>query len=67
MTLDKAILVFAGCMTLLSLALTYFVHPMWVLLTAFVGLNLIQSAFTGFCPVVRILKRLGFKPGIAFD
>ena len=67
MTLDKAVIVFAGCMTLLSLALTYFVHPMWVLLTVFVGLNLIQSAFTGFCPVVRILKMLGFKPGIAFD
>ena len=67
MTLDKAVIVFAGCMTLLSLALTYFVHPMWVLLTVFVGLNLIQSAFTGFCPVVRVLKLLGFKPGIAFD
>lgn len=67
MTLDKAVLVFAGFMTLLSLALTYFVHPAWMLLTVFVGLNLIQSAFTGICPVVRVLKRLGFKPGAAFD
>jgi hypothetical protein len=67
MTLDRAVLVFAGSMTLLSLVLTYFVHPAWMLLTLFVGLNLIQSAFTGFCPVVRVLKTLGFKPGAAFD
>ena len=67
MTLDKAVLVFAGSMTLLSLALTYFVHPAWMLLTVFVGFNLIQSAFTGICPVVRVLKKLGFKPGAAFD
>ena len=67
MTLDKAVIAFAGCMTLLSLALTHFVHPAWVLLTVFVGLNLIQSVFTGFCPVVRILKLLGFRPGIAFE
>ena len=67
MTLDKAVFAFAGSMTLLSLVLTYFVHPARMLLTLVIGLNLIQSAFTGFCPVVRVLKLLGFKPGVAFD
>lgn len=67
MTLDKAVLVFAGFMVLLSLALTYFVHPAWMLLTVFVGVNLMQSAFTGFCPAAMAFKRFGFKPGTAFN
>ncbi len=67
MTIDKAVLAFAGIMVLLSLTLAYFVHPAWMLLTAFVGLNLLQSAFTGFCPAALVFKRLGFKPGTAFD
>jgi Inner membrane protein YgaP-like, transmembrane domain len=67
MTVDKAVLVFAGFMVLLSLALTYFVHPAWMLLTIFVGLNMIQSAFTGFCPAAMLFKTLGFKPGTAFN
>ena len=67
MTLDKAVLVFAGFMVLLSLTLTYFVHPAWMLLTVFVGVNLMQSAFTGFCPAAMVFKRLGFKPGTAFN
>ena len=66
MTLDRAVLAFAGFMVLLSLALTYFVHPAWMLLTIFVGLNLMQSAFTGFCPAAFAFKRLGIKPGNAF-
>lgn len=66
MTLDRAVLAFAGLMVLLSLALTYFVHPAWMLLTVFVGLNLLQSAFTGFCPAAMLFKRLGIKPGNAF-
>jgi hypothetical protein len=66
MTIDKAVLIFAGVMVLLSLVLTYYVHPLWMLLTIFVGLNLIQSAFTGFCPAAIVFKRLGFKPGAAF-
>ncbi|MBI1212101.1 MAG: DUF2892 domain-containing protein [Alphaproteobacteria bacterium] len=66
MTLDRAVLAFAGFMVLLSLALTYFVHPAWMLLTAFVGLNLLQSAFTGFCPAAMAFKRLGVKAGAAF-
>lgn len=66
MTIDRAILAFAGAMVLLSLALTYWVSPLFVWLTAFVGLNLLQSAFTGFCPAAKIFKKLGFKPGAAF-
>ena len=66
MTVDKAVLVFAGFMILLSLALTYYVSPWWMLLTVFVGLNLIQSAFTGFCPAAIVFKALGVKPGALF-
>lgn len=66
MTVDKAVLVFAGFMILFSLALTYYVHPLFVLLTIFVGLNLIQSAFTGMCPAAMAFKKLGLKPGALF-
>lgn len=66
MTIDKAVLAFAGFMILVSLALTHYVNPWWMLLTIFVGLNLIQSAFTGFCPAAMVLKGLGFKPGAHF-
>jgi hypothetical protein len=60
------VLAFSGVMVLLSLALAYFVHPYWIGLTIFVGLNAIQSAFSGFCPAAMAFKRLGFKPGAAF-
>lgn len=66
MTLDRVILAFAGVMVLLSLALTYFVSPNFVWLTAFVGVNLIQSAFTGFCPAAIVFRRLGIRSGCAF-
>lgn len=66
MTIDRAVLAFAGAMILLSLLLTYFVSPYWMALTAFVGLNLLQSAFTGFCPLAIVLKRLGVPSGCAF-
>lgn len=59
MTLDNAIRVLAGTFVLLSLALGTFVHEGFLLFTAFVGFNLIQSAFTGFCPAEMIFKRLG--------
>jgi hypothetical protein len=52
---------FAGFMVLLSLALTYFVHPYFVWLTVFVGANLFQSAFTGFCPAGMLMRKLGVK------
>ena len=66
MTLDRSILVFAGFMTLLSVALTVWVSPQFVWLTLLVGLNLIQSAFTGFCPAAIVLRKLGVRPGAAF-
>lgn len=66
MNIDRAVLAFAGCMILISLALTFFVHPLFWLLTAFVGINLLQSAFTGFCPAALILRKLGVKSGNAF-
>ncbi|MFZ9855388.1 MAG: YgaP family membrane protein [Limisphaerales bacterium] len=58
MTTENAIRILAGTMILTSLALAHFVSPMWLLLTAFVGVNLIQSAFTGFCPAETILRKL---------
>jgi hypothetical protein len=53
-------------MILVSVLLAFYVSPYWLALTAFVGLNLLQSAFTGFCPLAIILKKAGFKPGCAF-
>ncbi len=58
---------FAGVVILSSLALAQWGGPYWLLLAAFVGLNLLQAAFTGFCPLALILKRLGLKPGCAFE
>lgn len=66
MTLDRAILAFAGVMVLLSVALTVWVSPLFVWFTVFIGLNLLQSAFTGLCPAAFVLRRLGFRPGPAF-
>jgi len=67
MTLDRAVLAFAGLIILVSLALAQFVHPAWLWLTAFAGANLLQSAFTGFCPAAIVFRRLGVKPGNAFQ
>ncbi|KPF46078.1 YgaP family membrane protein [Rhizobium sp. G187] len=66
MSLDRAILIFAGVMIFLSLLLTHFVHPGFVWLTAFIGFNLIQSAFTGFCPAAIVFRKLGLRSGSAF-
>jgi len=66
MTLDRTVMAFAGVMTLISVALTAFVSPLWMWFTVFIGANLIQSAFTGFCPAAIIFKKLGIKPGNAF-
>ena len=60
MKIDNLIRVLAGSMVLLSVALVCFVSPWWLLLTCFVGLNLIQSAFTGFCPPSIVLRKLGW-------
>jgi hypothetical protein len=59
MTTENAIRVLAGTLVLTSIALAHWVDPLWLLLGVFVGVNLIQSAFTGFCPAEMILKRLG--------
>ena len=62
MSLEHAVEAFAGFMVLLSVALTYFVHPAWMWLTVFVGANLFQQSFTGFCPAAFIMKKLfGFR------
>jgi hypothetical protein len=66
MALDRAVLLFAGCVVLLSVTLGYFVSPYWFLLTAFAGFNMIQSSFTGFCPAAMVFKLLGAKEGCAF-
>jgi hypothetical protein len=66
MNIDRVVLAFAGLMVLTSLALAWFVSPYWMLLGAFVGLNLFQSAFTGFCPLAILLRRVGLQPGCAF-
>ena len=71
MNIDRIVLAFAGFAILLSLALgmpssPIFHHGYWLYFTAFVGLNLLQSAFTGFCPLAIILKKMGSKPGSAF-
>ena len=58
MTVERGVRLLAGTMVLISLALTYWVSPWWLLLTAFVGVNLVQSSFTGFCPAEMILKRI---------
>ena len=61
MTLDRYLRMIAGTFVLFSVALGYWVHPAWFLLTAFVGLNLLQSAFSNWCPAMTILKKLGAK------
>ena len=66
MSIDRAIMAMAGTFILISVALGYYHSPYWLLFTAFVGLNLLQSSFTGFCPAAMIFKKLGLKPGEAF-
>jgi hypothetical protein len=66
MNIDKAIMIFAGSVILLSLALAHFFSPYWLWLTAFAGFNLIQSAFTGFCPPAMLMRKLGMKGGCVF-
>lgn len=66
MNIERAVIAFAGTMVLVSLALGYFVSPYWYLLTAFIGLNLIQSAFSGFCPAAIVFRKLGLPAGSVF-
>ncbi len=66
MNIDRVVFAFAGVMILVSLVLSQIYQRSWLILTAFVGLNMLQAAFSGFCPLVGLLKRLGFVPGAAF-
>jgi hypothetical protein len=61
MTVERALRLMAGAVILLSLALAHYLSPNWLWLTAFVGLNLLQSAFTNWCPAMTILRKLGVK------
>ena len=61
MTVERGLRLMAGVMILISLALAHFVSSYWLLLTAFVGLNLLQSAFTNWCPAMKILRAMGLK------
>jgi hypothetical protein len=67
MSIDRAVMAFAGLMILASLALSQLHSPYWLWFTAFVGLNLIQASFTGFCPAAIVFKRLGCRTGTAFS
>ena len=63
MNVNEALRAVAGAFVIASLALGWFVHPSFYLFTAFVGLNLFQSAFTGWCPMMTILRKVGVREG----
>ena len=67
MTIDRLIMTFAGSFILISLLLSQIHSPYWLWFTAFVGTNLMQASFTGFCPMAIVLKKLGVKTGMAFE
>ncbi len=67
MSLDRSVLLFAGVMTLLSVMLTTLISPYFVWFTVFIGANLIQSSFTGFCPAASVFRAFGVKKGCAFE
>jgi hypothetical protein len=66
MSIDRFVFAVAGAMILVSLLLGHYVSPYWFWFTAFVGANLLQSAFTGFCPLALILRKAGVRSGAAF-
>ena len=67
MSIDRIVFAFAGIVILASLVLSQWHHPAWLWLTAFVGANMLQAAFTGLCPLAKILKAMGVRPGQAFN
>src|SRR5690606_3484998 len=67
MNVDRIVMAFAGAMVLASVLLAWLVSPWWLLLAAFVGLNLLQASITGFCPAAMLARRLGARPGCAFQ
>jgi DUF2892 family protein len=66
MNVDRAVLMLAGALVLASLALAWWVNPYWLILTAFVGVNMFQSSFSGFCPAAVVFRKRGLKEGAAF-
>lgn len=66
MNIDRAVFVFAGSVVLIGIALSVLVSPWWILLSVFAGVNMIQAAFTGFCPAALLFKAVGLKAGNAF-
>ncbi len=66
MNIDRMVMAFAGSMILVSLLLSQLHSTHWLWLTTFVGANLLQASFSGFCPLAKFLKKMGLKPGIAF-
>lgn len=67
MTIDRLILAFAGSIVLVSVLLSVFHSGYWLIVTAFVGANLLQASITGFCPMAIVLKKVGVKAGVAFS
>lgn len=67
MNVDRLVFAIAGSFILISLLLAWLWSPWWLLFTAFVGANMLQAAFTGFCPLAILLKKLGKQPGPAFQ
>jgi len=67
MNVDRLVFAIAGTFILISLALSQLHSVYWLGFTAFVGVNMLQAAFTGFCPLAKILKALGVRPGNAFS
>jgi hypothetical protein len=67
MNIDRGVMAFAGTVVIVSLGLAHFVSPWWLLLTLFIGVNLLQASFTSFCPLASVLRRLGVKSGNAFQ
>jgi len=67
MNLDRSVLAFAGVVVLVSVILSLTVHPYWIALTIFAGLNMLQASVTGFCPAAMVFRKLGVRSGTAFD
>ena len=66
MSIDRVVFAFAGAVVVSGTLLGWIGNPWWLLLPLFVGANMLQAAFTGWCPLAKLLKRLGVKPGAAF-
>ena len=66
MNVDRLVMRFAGSMVIVSVLLAYYVSPWWLLLALFVGLNLLQASFTGFCPAAIAFRKLGISSGCTF-